>query len=134
MTSSTQEGRLEDSQIVMRRVRDYEIITDSNDGPPRPSSNAFIQDGPDGDVSVYLESETTPAHITREHPGTYVVEVEISAIRAQGLDVERDPVLGDPGHCNITGRKSRGKARAIARSSRWVEGYGPTWPAQINIP
>lgn len=125
MASSTLGGRLEDSQIVMRRVRDYEIIADSNDGPPRPSSNAFIQDGPDGDVSVYLESETTPAHITREYPGTYVAEVEIGVIRAQGLDVERAPISGDPGHCNITGRKSRGKARAIARNSRWAEGYGP---------
>ena len=125
MTSPTQGGRLEDSQIIMRRVRDYEIITDSNDGPPRPASNAFIQDGPDGDVSVYLGAETTPARITREYPGTYVAEVEIGHIRAQGLDVERAPISGDPGHCNITGRKSRGKARAIARNSRWAEGYGP---------
>lgn len=126
MTSSTQEARLEDSRIVMRRVRDYEIITDSHGGSPRPSSNAFIQDGPDGDVSVYLTSETTPAHIIREYPGTYVAVVEIGVIRAQGLDVERDPVPGNPGHCNITGRKSRGKARAIARNSGWAEGYGPT--------
>lgn len=74
MTPSIQEGRLEDSQIVMRRVRDYEIITNSNDGPPRPAGNAFIQDGPDGDVSVYLESETTPARITQEYPGTYVAD------------------------------------------------------------
>lgn len=126
MASSNLDVRLEDSQIVMRRVRDYEIIADSNDGPPRPSSNAFIQDGPDGDVSVYLESETTPAHITREYPGTYVAQVEVGAIREQGLDVERDPIPDNPAHCNITGRKSRGKARAIARNSRWAEGYGPT--------
>ena len=125
MTSSTQGDRLEDSQIVMRRVRDYEIITDSNDGPPRPASNAFIQDGPDGDVSVYLESETTPERITQEYPETYVAEAEIGVIRAQGLDVERAPISGDPGLCNSTGCKSRGKARAIARNSCWAEGYGP---------
>lgn len=108
----------------MRRVRIDEIITDE-DGTPRPSSQAFKQDGPDGDVSVYLASETTPARITQDYPGTYVAEVDVGTIRAQGLDVERDPVPGEPGHCNITGRKSRSRARAIARSYRWAEGYGP---------
>ncbi len=125
MTPSTEEGRLEGSEVVLRRVRDYETITDSNGGIPRPSSNAFIQDGPDGQVSVYLASETTAEHITREYPNTFVAEVEVGAIRTQGLDVERDPIPGGPGHCNITGRKTRGKARAIARSSRWAEGHGP---------
>lgn len=110
----------------MRRIRDYETITDSSDGPIRPSSNAFMQDGPDGNVSVYLKSETTAESITREYQGTFVAEMEIGIIRAQGLDVERDPNPGDPGHCNITGRKSRGKARSIARNSRWSEGHGPT--------
>lgn len=124
MSSSTQECRIEDSQAVMRRVRIDEIITDE-DGTPRPSSQAFKQDGPDGDVSVYLASETTPARITQDYPGTYVAEVDVGTIRAQGLDVERDPVPGEPGHCNITGRKSRSRARTIARSYRWAEGYGP---------
>ena len=132
MASLIQEDRLEDSQIVMRRVRDYETITDSSDGLPRPSSNAFIQDGPDGDVSVYLKSETTAAHITGDYPGTYVAEVEVGIIRAHGLDVERDPIPSDPGHCNITGRKSRGRARSIARNSRWADGHGPTQVAQVK--
>ena len=121
----TEESRLEDSEVVLRRVRDYETITDSDGATPRPSSNAFIQDGPDGEVSVYLASETTPEHISIGYPETYVAEVEVGAIRSQGLDVERDPIPGDPGHCNITGRKTRGRARAIARSSRWAEGHGP---------
>ena len=30
------------------------------------------------------------------YPGTCVADVEISAIRSQGLDVERNPVEGDP--------------------------------------
>lgn len=124
MTTEPNEGRLDDGLIVLRRVRDYEVLRDE-DGIPRPSSQAFIQGGPEGNVSVYLASETTPQWITRDYPGTYVAEVDIGTIRRHGLDVERDPIEGDPGHCNITGRKTRSRTRAIARSSRWTTGFGP---------
>ena len=125
MTTEAQQGRLDDGLTVLRRVRDYEVLVEE-DGTRRPSSQAFIQGGPDGNVSVYLTSETTSERITRDYPGTYVAEVEISTIRGQGLDVEREPVDGDPGHCNITGRKTKSKTRAMARSSRWATGHGPT--------
>ena len=124
MTTEAQQGRLDDGLTVLRRVRDYEVLVEE-DGTRRPSSQAFIQGGPDGNVSVYLTSETTPERITRDYLGTYVAEVEISTIRGQGLDVEREPVEGDPGHCNITGHKTRSRSRAIAQSSRWAKGYGP---------
>ena len=124
MTTEAQPGRLDDGLTVLRRVRDYETLQEE-DGRRRPSSQAYVQGGPDGDVSVYLASETTPARITRDYPGTYVAEVEIGTIRSQGLDVERDPIQGDPGHCNITGRKTRSITRAITRSSRWTPGFGP---------
>ena len=124
MTTEPSQGRLDDGLIILRRVRDYEVLRDE-DGRPRPSSQAFIQGGPEGNVSVYLASETTAEGITRDYPGTYVAGVDIGTIRAQGLDVERDPIEGDPGHCNITGRKTRSRMRAIARSSQWAAGFGP---------
>jgi hypothetical protein len=125
MRERTGQEEIEDGQVVMRRVRKSQTTTDTNDGPQRPTSDAFIQNGPDGETSVYLASETTPERITKEYPDVYVAEVEVRAIRAQGLDVERDPIVGDQGHCNIVGRKTRGKAVAIARSARWMQGYGP---------
>ena len=67
---------IEDSQVVMRRVRKSQKTKDTNDGPQRPTSDAFIQNGPDGETSVYLASETTPEHITKEYPDVYVAEVE----------------------------------------------------------
>ena len=127
MTTEPERGRLDDGLTILRRVRDYEVLIDG-DGRWRPSSQAFIQGGPDGNVSVYLSSETTPERITREYPSTYVAEVEIRTIREQGLNVEREPIEGDPGHCNITGRKTRSRTRAIARHSRWTTGFGPTGP------
>ena len=55
-------------------------------------------------------------------------------IRSLGLEVERDPKDDDPGHCNIAGRKTRGKAQGLARSSRWVPGYEPTQPRIPHTP
>ena len=124
MTTEPQEGRLDDGLTVLRRVRDYEVLEE--DGNPRPSSQAFIQGGPDGNVSVYLASETTPERITRDYPRTYVAEVDIGTIRELGLDVEREPIEDDPGHCNIVGRKTRNRARAIARSAKWITGFAPS--------
>ena len=53
MTAESEQGRLDDGLTILRRVRDYEVIKDEN-GHPIPSSQAFIQGGPDGNVSVYL--------------------------------------------------------------------------------
>ena len=114
-----------DHETVMRRVARTEITQDEDDGNIRPSSDAFFQGGPAGNVSVYLASETTPDRIARDYPGTCVALIGVAAIRAQGLEVERDPLEDDLGHCNITGRKTAAKRRAIARSSRWAEGFGP---------
>lgn len=112
----------------MRRIPTDEVTSDTLEGPLRPSSASFLQDGPDGDVSVYLESETTADKILEKYPGNYVARLSVGTIRDQGLEVERDDKLGDPGHCNIKGHKTRGKLRSIAKASEWVEGYGPPAP------
>lgn len=117
MTTEPHEGRLDDGLTVLRRVRrvrDYEVLAEE-DGTRRPSSQAFVQGNPDGDVSVYLASETTPERITQDHPGTYVAEVEISTIRGQGLDVEREPVEGD------LGTATSQDARPSPEQERWLE-------------
>ena len=125
MTTQVQPGRLDDGLTVLRRVRDYETLQGGGRTPETLKPSLHPR-GRDGNVSVYLASETTPERITRDYPGTYVAEVNIGTIRSQGLDVERDPIQGDPGHCTITGRKTKSITRAIARSSRWTIGFGPT--------
>ena len=125
MTTQIPGDPVDDNEIVMRRVTRTGITRDEDHGTIRPSSDAFLQGGPEGSVSVYLASETTPERITREFPGACVALVEVSVIRAQGLEVERERLEDGPGHCNITGRKTAAKRRAIARSSRWTEGFAP---------
>ena len=125
MTAQPTGEPVDDNEIVMRRVTPTGITRHEDQGTIRPSSDAFLQGGPEGDVSVYLASETTAERITSEYPGTYVTLVQVNVIRAQGLDVPREAFDGDPGHCNITGRKTSAKRRAIARSSSWAEGFSP---------
>ena len=115
---------LADGLTIVRRVRPADVTHDS-DGNPRPISSVFRQGGPHGDVSVYLTSETTAEVITRDHPGTLLVELTIAEVRTQGLDVQREEIPGDPGHCNITGRKTRSIAKTYAETCRWTPGFAP---------
>ena len=117
--------QIEDSDLLMRRVRPSETTTDHQDGPQRPSSDAFKQDGADGETSVYLLSETTPERITYNYPDVYVALIEAGLLRQLGLDVERSDLEGEPGHCVIVGRKTRSALRTVARSCRWAPGFGP---------
>ena len=86
MTALRQAAPVSDNDTVMRRVSRTEVTLHGDDGIIRPSSDAFLQGGPQGDVSVYLASETTPERITRNYPGMYVALVEVSVIRALGLE------------------------------------------------
>ena len=115
---------LADELVVLRRVVASDITKDP-EGAPRPISSAFRQGGPDGDVSVYLANETTPEFITRYYPGTLIAQLTIVQVRSQGLDVVRDPIPGDPGHCNVVGRKTRAVTRNLAEVSVWTAGFAP---------
>ena len=125
MTQPDRQDRPADNDSVMRRIPANQTVPDEETHTLRPASNAFLQGGPDGNVSVFLSSETSPRRITAGHPGTYVALIRIRDIRSLGLEVEREPIEEQPGHCNITGRKTRAKARALANSSTWAEGFAP---------
>ena len=125
MTTGPEFPGIEDSDLLMRRVRPSETTTDHDGGPQRPASDAFKQDGADGETSVYLLSETTPERITAEYPNVYVAIVDAGSLRQMGLEVERSGAEGESGHCVITGRKTRSILRAISRACHWAPGYGP---------
>ena len=116
---------IRDDEVVLRRISARTYIFDENLGGFRPSSQAFLQNGPDGLVSVYLESETTHNAVADEGPEPYLTAITVGELREFGLGIVRDPSSGGPGHCEITGRKTRGILNRIARQARWVPGYTP---------
>ena len=81
--------------------------------------------GPDGLVSVYLMSETTIAVAAGGGSQEYLVAVSVGALRANGLGIIRTPESSGPGHCDITGRKTRGRLTRIVRQAQWLPGYAP---------
>jgi hypothetical protein len=109
----------------MRRVRRFELTSDTEGGPERPSSDAFLQNKAEGETSVWLRSESSPEGLVEDYDEAYVCEVGVGFLRGLGLDVERRPVEGDPGHCVITGHKSRRTLRRVVRAVSWVPGFGP---------
>ena len=112
-------------EVVLRRVSERSYSFDENLGRFRPSSQVFLQNGPDGLVSVYLESETTHSAVVNEGPEPYLVAITVAELRELGLGIVRDPSSGGPGHCEITGRKTRGILNRIARQAQWVPGHEP---------
>ena len=119
------DASISDNEVVLRRISERAYIFDENLGRLRPSSQAFLQNGPEGLVSVYLESETTHSAVAAEGPEAYLAAITAGELRELGLGIVRDPSSGGPGHCEITGRKTRGILNRIARQAQWVPEYVP---------
>ena len=117
-----------DAEKVVRRVAGEQYTFDGNLGRTRPSTQAFRQDGRDGDVSVYLRSETTPDAVAQEGNQPYQCVVDVGVLRQNGLGIIRTPDKGGPGHCDITGRKTTGVLNRIVQTAQWVDGYAPLDP------
>ena len=119
------DASISDDEVVLRRVAEDFATDDQNIQRLRPSTQAFKQDGSDGLVSVYLISETKLATIADEGPEKYLAAIRVGVLRELGLGVVRDPSSGGPGHCVITGRKTKGRLNQIVRRAEWVNGYAP---------
>ena len=114
-----------DDALVVRRISEDQQFFDEKVGFRRPASMAFRQNGLDGNVSVYLMAETTFDAVAAEGNQPYLCTVSVGVLRQNGLGIIRTPESGGPGHCDVTGRKTTGGSRRIARAARWVPGYAP---------
>ena len=110
---------------VIRRVAHNQHLYDENLGYRRPSTEAFLQDGRNGLTSVYLLSETTPEDVAQGGSQPYQCTVSVSVLRENGFGIIRTPESGGPGHCDITGRKTKGRLNRITSHAQWVPGYAP---------
>ncbi len=125
MTDPQDDPGISDDEVVVRRVSRRDQIFDPEIGRRRPSSQAFLQSGRDGLTSVYLMSETTPAEVAADGAEEYLAVVRVAVLRENGLGIIRTPESGGPGHCDITGRKTRGRLVQIVMQSQWIPGYTP---------
>ena len=114
-----------DDEKVIRRVARGQHKFDALLGRIRPSTQAFMQNGRDGLASVYLLSETTPEAVAQEGNQPYQCTVTVGVLRQNGLGIIRTPDDGGPGHCDITGRKTKRRLDPIVSAAQWVSGYAP---------
>ena len=117
MTGEFDDPTISNDSVVVRRVALSEHTFDETIGRRRPSSQAFMQSGRDGLVSVYLLSETTYETVAQAGSQRYLATVTVGVLRENGLGIIRSPDAGVTGHCDITDRKTRGRLNQIARSA-----------------
>lgn len=57
--------------------------------------------------------------VLADHPDFGIVSCSVGQLRSMGLTVARTS-SGGAGHCEVTGRKTQGVRRALAKMAEWV--------------
>ena len=108
-----------DQDTLLRRTAESFVVYDENLHRLRPSTQAFKQ----SELSVYLSSQTTPEAVISEGAEPYMVSIKVGLLSELGLDIVMDPSSGGPGHCLVTGPRTKGKLNQIVKNTEWVVGY-----------
>lgn len=115
-----------DQEIIWRRVAAADVIYDDNLQRKRPTSACFLQDGPDGPISVYVASQAvSPETVLAGAKEPFLVAVTARLVRELDLGITFDSSSGGPGHALLNGRKTRSKSGRLAKEAVWVDPYGP---------
>jgi len=113
------DSSIDDEELLWRRISPEHVVSDS-DGTRRPSSAAFSDSSDSTPLSVDLASIAGDPSVTLEsHSGFGLAELVVADVRKLGLGVWPDPLPHNEAHAGITGRKTRGTRRALARVARW---------------
>jgi hypothetical protein len=116
--------KIANDAALLRRVLPDQIVDDHNqNGRKRPSSAAFKQVDMSVDCEPILQEYGLDWKFTLEgYPGVSLVRFPASLPRSLGLEVEHRPLVHNPAHSVVPGRRTDGQARSMARSSetQWV--------------
>ena len=116
---------IEDDMPLWRRIPPMHVIFDENQGCWRPSSAAF-DDHPNGTpMSVILGQEVmnarrTPESVLEGHERLGLTSFTAGLARTNNQGVMRKPLLTEPAHAEVFGRKTKGVKRALAKGSMWI--------------
>jgi len=124
---------IEWDDLVLRRVPDVWVVRDPLG--PRPSSQAFNNDGDGEPMSGYLDSSLrehslSRADIVADHDGFYAVALQVGLLLDEEQSVLRDPIeppghICDPAHATVAGTKANNRRKRLSRAARWVAGSCP---------
>lgn len=118
------DGSIGDDAGLLRRVHPDQVIFDQNLNQKRPSSGAF------DDLELSVDSEPLVIADGRDwrsclanHSGYSLVRFLAGVARGLQLPVIHKPITEipeNPAHCEVHGKKTPGKAKALWRASTWV--------------
>jgi hypothetical protein len=124
---------IEESDLVLRRIPGVWVVEEN--GLPRPSGQAFNNDGAGEPMSVYLDSVLREIELSRTdvldgHDGFYLAAVVVQVLLDEEQDIQSDPITPqihkcDPAHAIVVGDKGRHRRRRIARQAQWIDGLCP---------
>lgn len=115
--------------VFLRRIPPHHDRVQWFDGTPFPSSQNFRD--PRDELSVFIETETTPATALAGHVGYGIVEITARQIRDAFAEFEREVVICrddlNPanGHVLICGRATQGVSRRLRECAQWLAGFWP---------
>lgn len=111
------DASITDETEVLRRVPPGEFKRNG-----LPNSNNFDLDGNGGGTSVvlWLDQEDDLHSVQAGHEEYGVVATAVGAWREHGLKIVRNPLPGNPNHCEIWGSRSTSAKRRLAKAARWV--------------
>lgn len=127
---------------LFRRIHMVHLVEGDN-GTTRLSSGAFR----DAEMSIYVESvmaslERSPKTALIENPNDMLVAISVEICQGLGLPVEMDPVLNEPAHGLVLGKKTskvtfQGQQKKISchlrDSAEWViPAVAPDWSTVLD--
>ena len=115
---------------LWRRIPPWHFVMDENLGRIRPSSAAFDDD----EMSVVLAAELHASGRVAEDVLSGYSEFAIASItaglaRSKQQLVVRDPIVDEPAHALVCGKKTSAVKKAFSRESLWV-----LLPPQLDPP
>lgn len=119
-------GLADDSSIpdeveLWRRIPPTHVHLDKNLGQQRPASWAFSDDEDGEPMSVVIARPgRDPRTVLEGHPSYALAAVTAGLVRECGLRITRQPLDEEPDHAVVSGRKTDGVRRRLAKGSTWV--------------
>jgi hypothetical protein len=110
-----------DDACLLRRIRPEQVVPDKNLGNRRPSSAAFKDPEMSVDAEPILNTNGLDWRSTlKGYQGYSLVNVKASYARAKALAVVHKPLIDNPAHTEVIGRKTQGIANHLRANATWV--------------
>lgn len=114
-----------DDSELWRRIPPWHLVEDKNRGGKRISKAAF-EDHPDGSpMSVVLGAEVLatgrdPQSVIAGHDDFCLAAVTAGLARSLNQGIIRKPLVDEPAHAEVFGKKTDGVRKRFARAAVWV--------------